>query len=696
MASRAELAPDVDGVALKALAKSPADRYPTATALAAALDQALDVTRSGARPVITPSGPAPLPVLGLFLLAGAAVLAMAYALVRQVGLPQWMFLLAVVLMVAGLPVVLLSARRGPGHSGIRRFLSLRNGLVGGVLAFAAWGVLAAILVLRNPAVAGATAQGPRLAVLPFTNRGGAEDAYFADGITDEVRGKLAGLGTFQVIARASSDQYRETARSPQEIGRELDVRYLLTATVRWAKAADGTSRVQVVPELIDARTGDVTWQQSYDANLTDVFRVQTEIASRVAGALGVALGSQEKTRLAKRPTDNLAAYDLFLKGQAIPGTDPASLRRTIAFYEQAVALDSSFAEAWAALAGDLGSLYSNSVPDPDVGRRSLAAAEQALRLDPDGPRGHAALARYYQSVRKDNVEAERHLREALRLAPTNPEYLGLAGAVERATGRWEEALAHVQQGLRLDPRSVRTSFRLTDSYLWLRRYPEALAASEATLALAPGDLSYIEEKAMVYLGQGDLAGARGVIRQVSSTAPEMAAFFGTYWDLYWVLEEPEQQLLLRLTPTAFDNDRGAWATVLMQLCWLRGDRTRARVYADTAWQEMQVQLRAAPEDAQRHVLGALALAYLGRKNEAIAVGLKGLALSPMSADQLNGPYYRHQMARVYLLVGEPEKALDMLEPLLKMPYYLSPGWLRVDPTFQELKGNPRYERLLKG
>ena len=694
--SRAALAPDVDGVALKALAKSPADRYPTATALAAALDQALDVTRSGARPVITPSGPAPLQVLGLFLLADITMLAIAYALVRQVGLPQWMFLLAVLLMVAGLPVVLLSARRGPSHSRIRRLLSLRNGLVGGVLAFAAWGVLAAILVLRNPAVAGATAQGPRLAVLPFTNRGAAEDAYFADGITDEVRGKLAGLGTFQVIARASSDQYRETARSLREIGRELDVRYVLTATVRWAKAADGTSRVQVVPELIDARTGDVTWQQSYDANLTDVFQVQTEIASRVAGALGVALGSQEKTRLAERPTGNLAAYDLFLKAQAILGTDPASLRRTIAFYEQAVALDSSFAEAWAALAGDLGSLYNNSVPDPDVGRRSLAAAEQALRLDRDGPRGHAALARYYQSVRKDNVEAERHLREALQRAPTNPEYLGLAGSVERATGRWEEALAHLQQGLRLDPRSVRSSFRLTDSYLWLRRYPEALAASEATLALAPGDLSYIEEKAMVYLGQGDLAGARGVIRQVSSTAPEMAAFFGTYWDLYWVLDEPEQQLLLRLTPAAFDNDRGAWASVLMQLYWLRGDHTRARIYADTAWQEMQAQLRAAPQDAQRHVLSALALAYLGRKDDAIALGLKGLALTPISADQLNGPYYQHQMARVYLLVGEPEKALDMLEPLLKMPYYLSPGWLRVDPTFQELKSNPRYERLLKG
>ena len=303
--------PDVDRVALKALAKSPADRYPTATALAAALDQALDVTHSGARPVIPSAGPAPLQVLGLFCLAGAAVLAMAYALVRQVGLPQWMFLLAILLMVVGLPIMLLGARGGPGHTGLRRFLTLRNGLVGGVLAFTAWGVLAALLVLRSPAVAGATPQGRRLVVLPFTNRGAPEDAYFADGIADEVRGKLAGLGTVQLIARSSSDQYRESPKSPQ-----ADRRRAWTSTTCSPRPCAGPrpptapAESRWCPELIDARTGDVTWQQSFDANLTDVFQVQTQIASRVAGALGVALGSREATKLGERPTENLAAYDL--------------------------------------------------------------------------------------------------------------------------------------------------------------------------------------------------------------------------------------------------------------------------------------------------------------------------------------------------------------------------------------------------
>ena len=626
--SRTELVPEVDRVALKALAKSPADRYQTARTLVTALDQALDVTRSGSRPIVASSRPARLRAPLLVAVGVIAVLATAFAIVKR------------------------------PHG---------------------------------------AAKETRLAVLPFTNRGAPEDAYFADGISDEVRGKLAGLGTVQLIARSSSDQYRESTKSPQQIGRELDVNYLLSATVRWAKAADGTSRVQVVPELIDVRTGDVTWQQSYDASLTDVFQVQTQIASRVAGALGVQLGSREETKLGERPTKNLAAYDAYLKGRAVVATDPASVRRAVAYFEQAVALDSSFTEAWTRLSRSLGTLYSNTTPDPMVARRALAAAEQALRLDPDGPQGHAALARYYATIPKNPVEAKRHLDEALRLAPENPEYLALAGYVERMAGRYEEALAHTQQALRLDPRSVSTASRLQNIYLWLRRYPEALGASEAVLSLAPGDLSLIQDKAMVYVAQGDVQGARAVMREVSPdvTGPELVAFFANYWDMYWVLDESQQQQALRLTPTDFDNDRSTWATVLMQLYWLRGDRTKARAYADSGWHETQIQLRAVPGDAQRQVIGALQLAYLGRKDEAIAQGLQALALSPISRDHTNGPYYQQLMARVYLLVGEPEKALDMLEPLLQMPYYLSTGWLRVDPTFAELKGNPRYDRLLQ-
>ena len=212
--------------------------------------------------------------------------------------------------------------------------------------------------------------GPRvLAVLPFENLGDSADAYFADGVAEAVRGKLSRLVGLDVIARGSSNQYRHTTKAPQEIARELGADYLLTATVRWEKAPGGGSRVRVTPELVDVGPGRAPrtrWQESFDASLTDVFQVQTDIATTVAGALDVALGDSARRDLATQPTHNLAAYDAFLKGEAASQSMgvslPSSLRPAIGFYEQAVALDSSFVTAWAQLARARSLLYVNSTP----------------------------------------------------------------------------------------------------------------------------------------------------------------------------------------------------------------------------------------------------------------------------------------------------------------------------------------------
>jgi len=166
--------------------------------------------------------------------------------------------------------------------------------------------------------------------------------------------------------------------------------------------------------------------------------------------------------------------------------------------------------------------------------------------------------------------------------------------------------------------------------------------------------------------------------------------------LCWVLNDVQQRQLLTLPPSEFDDDRGNWGMVRVQTYWLRNEMTKARVYADSAQLAFAEQLRATPDDGQRHVIRGLALAYLGRKTEAVAAGERGVALQPVSRDAFSGAYNQHQLVRIYLLVGEPEKALDRLEPLLKIPYYLSPGWLRIDPTFEPLRGNPRFERLIAG
>jgi tetratricopeptide (TPR) repeat protein len=202
---------------------------------------------------------------------------------------------------------------------------------------------------------------------------------------------------------------------------------------------------------------------------------------------------------------------------------------------------------------------------------------------------------------------------------------------------------------------------------------------------------------MVYLAQGDLNGARAAIRaapaEVEPTA--LVSFFGNYWDLYWALDDAQQQLLLRLPPSVYDGDRGAWGIVRAQTYHVRGDRAQARTYADSARLGTEEILKATPDDPQRHAFLGLALAYLGRKAEAMKEGERAVALAPASRDGYIGPYLQHLLARIYILVGEQEKALDQLEPLLRMPYYLSPGWLKIDPSFEPLRANPRFRTLVE-
>ena len=643
-ATRRGLPPQLDAVVSKALAKNPADRIASAGALATALASAVGQTTES-----TPAaGAAPSPVLvwGLFSIASIGALAAVATLRVRMGLPAWSFGLAVLLLAIG--------------------------------------------------------AGVRLAVLPFDNLGDSTDAYFADGVANEVRTKLTALPSMQVTARASSMAYKGSTQTPAEIARDLGVDYLLTGTVQWQKGGAGANRVHVTPELIQVSSGASTWQQSFDASLTDVFKVQADIASQVASALGVALGAVDQQKLAERPTQNLSAYDAFLRGEAasqgLSVSQPASLRQAIEAYEQAVALDSTFVQAWAQLSRANSRLYQISTTDLTAAANAKRAADRALALAPSRPEGHQALGQYYIDVKSDNARGFSEDSIALTILPSNAELMATTARAEYHLGRWEAARRRLEEAAALDPRSIYTADHLGRVLLYSRQSAEARRAIDRAMQISPGNFGVREFGIMAWLAEGNLARARSELQEGTRFGEPtgIVAYIATYYDLMWLLDDGQQQLLVRLTPSAFDNDRGTWALVLAQTYALRGDQARTRIYADSAQYTLGEQLKQNPTDPQLHVLRGLALAYLGRKAEAVSEGEHARMLLPIDKDEYTGGYVQHQFVRILVINGDYERAIDQLEPLLRRPYFLTPAWLRIDPNFVPLKGNPRFERLLAG
>jgi TolB-like protein/tetratricopeptide (TPR) repeat protein len=530
--------------------------------------------------------------------------------------------------------------------------------------------------------------------MPFDNQGAAEDQYLADGISDEVRGKLTSVSALSVIASTSTDPYRDSKKSPEAIARELGADYILIGKVRWATGDDGKRRIQVTPELINGKTGAVSWQQPFDADVADVFSVQTTIATRVADALGAVLGVTEKQDLEARPTANAAAYELYLKGRAIRSNAAADQRRAAGFFEQAVALDSTFQDAWAWLSFALARVYGNGTRDPAVGRRTKETADIAVRLDSTKAIGHQAMASYYRTVEPDANKAYLEVQSALRASPNDAGILASSAGLLRQMGRLQEALTVAQRARDLDPRSINTLFTLQAILTLMHRGPEAQQVGVQLIALDPTNPTQVQANATAWLLDGKLDQAKATVEAALDTIPEpdLVAYFAGYNEMSWLLTEPQQQLLFRLTPAAFDNDRAWWGQSLGTAAWVRGDRTRARAYADSGFAAATEQLNANPTDLSLQVLRGVMLAYMGRKAEAVAAADKVLAaIGPSDL----GHYYEMQQAvRIFLAVGETDRALDNIETLLKAQYQLTPAWLKVDPMFAPLKGNPRFERLI--
>ena len=542
-----------------------------------------------------------------------------------------------------------------------------------------------------------TPSPPRVAVLPFRNLGDSADAYFADGITDAVRGKLASIPGLQLIASTSSDEYRHTPKPPSQVARELGVRYLLIGKVRWQKGS-GMSRVEVSPELVDLGDPDAPttrWQQPFDAALTDVFQTQADIAARVAEALGVTLGDSARGLLAARPTKDLGAYDAYLRALDLRRTDaPAA----VAAFEQAIARDSGFALAWADLAFTRQHFSSVGFTPREQVERSKREAQRALVLDPRLPQGYFALAQYH-TRRGEYDRALAEYGRGLAVAPNNGDLLSGVAEVHLRRGEWERAVEAARGVERLDPRSALPLAVEAFALMNARRLDEALAVAERGMALEPSDPMWYDLRIEARAAQGDLAGARRELDFANQRLGYARAvvYLGRQYDPQWVLPDSAKAFLLRQRPEVMEGDTADWGLTLAIAARFLGDTSRSQAYADTARRWLEARRSAEPSDdlpADYWRTGlCLAHALAGRGREA-RQSCEALLEQP-SADVTWRLAELFFAARAAVVLGDTDQALSALERLSTGPGWGTPAWLRLDPTFDPLRGNPRFEHLVQ-
>jgi eukaryotic-like serine/threonine-protein kinase len=550
------------------------------------------------------------------------------------------------------------------------------------------------------------AEGKVVAVLPFENQGSAQDEYFSDGLTDAVRGKLAGLSTIQVIARASSTPYKKTAKTPEEIARELGARYLLTGTVQWERSGAG-NRIRVSPELVEvpaAGRPKTRWQQPFDASLTDVFEVQAQIASQVAQALDLALGASERQRLESKPTSDSAAYDAYVRANLLfdRGVSQPDMQAQLALYEKAVALDSSFALAWAALSRVHDAIYW-FYQDRTPARIELArqAAERAIRLQPDLAEGHVALGFYYYHKSLDYERALGELERARQLQPSNSDVYSSMGAVHRRQGKWSEVMADMQKAAALNPRSTAVLTELGITQAWIRAYPEAERTFERVLRDAPTEARAQWVFSLIStLRDGDtLATQQRLGRGLAAAGaerllPQLWDYTGFYTSsgAHTFAFDPS---LAGLPLSVFGTDTIGYYSFKGTLQQQLGHPAMARPLLDSARTILEHKLVELPAEPRLHAVLGRIDAELGRQAEARREAERAVELLPISRDALDGVLYRANLARVLARIGQPEAALEHLIYLLSIPGPLSAASLRVDPLWAPLRNDPRFQRLLE-
>ena len=642
-------------------------------------------------------------VAAAYIIAAGFIIQIGSAVFPAWELPNWTLRLVVVLLLAGFPVALILAwaydvtpqgiQATPASPGTHR---RRN-----IIALTAIGLTISAVsgFFLFPRASGRIVE-KSIAVLPFQSLSDEkENAYFADGIQDDILTNLSKIGELKVISRMSVMSYRgDGARNAREIGKALGVGTLLEGSVRRIG-----NRVRVNVQLIDANSDEHIWAEDYDRDLTDVFAIQTDLAQKIAAALQAKLTPDEKERLDRQPTQNPDAYLLFIRAHDYANR-PDDLRddflKAEELFGQAIKLDPKFAAAFAGLSMAESWLYHFWDRVPARREKARLNADESLRLEPNLPEGHLALGFSYYYGDRDYERALAEFEIAKRDLPNEAQAYLAIGAIQRRQGKWAESTANLEKAAALDPKNASMLVNLAWNYVALRNFEVADKTVDRAIAVAPQSFPATALKAYLAAAwKGDLS----VVEKQSAPIPEGLDPSGLItWGRYWVLtlqrKFPEAlavvQKFPRETLITYTTAPAPKAFLEGTIHFLEGDKPRAQIEFEKARVVSEQLLRDGPEDPARHAQHGLILAALGRKDEAIAEGKRAVEMVPESQDAFDGPRFAGLLAEIYAWTGEFDEAFRLLDHLLAVPNGLTIQMLKLEPAWDPLRKDPRFQVLI--
>jgi non-specific serine/threonine protein kinase len=565
----------------------------------------------------------------------------------------------------------------------------------------------------------------KIVILPFENLGHPEDKYFADGMSEEITSRLAAVSGLGVISRTSAVQYDRKGKTMTQIGEDLGADYVLEGTVRWEHGRDRHRlnsqpghrlnsqpghrlnsqpghRVRITPQLIRVADDTHLWSEIYDRTLESIFEVQSEIAKHVIDKLDITLLEPERQTLEERPTENIDAYNAFLRGienLGQPDFDEKSWEMAVQMFERAVQLDPDFTAAYAMLSMTHSGIYwLGHDRTKERIAKAKAAVDRARQLKPDSPGVHLALGNFYASCHNAPQQAMEEFSIARKGFPNNADIIGNIAHFQRDQGRFHEAIDNYKSAIDLDPQNGHFNLMLGITYIYLREYAQAEQFLERSISLVPDQLLAYSIKADNYLlRKGDLEKARATLERMPRKNEADSILI---WHTQEVFEKNYLAALDRLSSLPGDiiNQAGTYITKSQLTGYIYQYMEKpglARTSFDSARVLLEKEMKKQPDDARIHGSMGIVYAKLDRKEEAIREGKRALELNPVSGDALFGPERIEDLAYIYVIVGEYELAIDTLDYLLSIPSYISVPWLRLDPKWDPLREHRGFQKLLE-